>query len=140
MARTRNPAQRRYVWRIAGATGAYLGTLAAALHLVGDGRVTGPLAYVLALLPALSVAGMFWAMGRLLVEEQDEYQRMLLVRQSLVATGFALTVATMWGFLENFDLVPHVDAFYLAVLWFFGLGLGSVFNRFTVGDSGGCRS
>ena len=97
----------------------------------------GPAAYVAAILPALPIVGVFAAMGRYLVEEQDEYVRMLMVRQSLWATGFALSVATIWGFLENFDLVGHVDAYYIAVVWFFGLGIGGVINRFTVGD-GGC--
>lgn len=109
---------------------AYIITLTAALRFVGGGDVTGALAYVLALLPGLSIAGVFWAIGRLLVEERDEYLRMLMVRQSLVATGFTLSVVTMWGFLENFDLVPHVDAFYIAVLWFGGLALGSCVNAF----------
>ena len=65
-------------------------------------------------------------MGRYLVEEQDEYVRMLMVRQTLWASGFALSVATIWGFLESFDLVGHVDAYYIAVLWFVGLGVGSL--------------
>jgi hypothetical protein len=116
------------MFRISAAMAAYIVTLTAALRFVGGGDVTGPLAYLLALLPGVSVAAIFWAIGRLLVEEKDEYQRMLLVRQSLVATGFTLSVVTMWGFLENFDLVPHVDAFYVAVLWFGGLALGSCVN------------
>jgi len=124
----RNPAQRRYVLRVAVAMAAYIVTLAAAIRLVGGGAVTGPPAYLLALLPGLSVAGVFWAVARLLVEEQDEYLRMLLVRQVLVASGFTLTVATIWGFFENLRLVAHVDAFYIAVLFFFGLGLGSCYN------------
>lgn len=128
MALPRRPAQRRYVLRIAASMAAYLVTLAAAVRLVGGGLVTGPPAYVLALLPGIAVAGVFWAIGRLLIEEQDEYLRMLLVRQTLVATGFTLSLVTAWGFLENFELVPHVDAFYVAVLWFAGLGVGSCVN------------
>ena len=127
MSNYRSPAMRRYILRLAVATAAYLVTLAIAVRFVGV--VDGPLAYLLALLPGVSVAGMFWAIGRLLEEEQDEYQRMLLVRQSLVATGFTLSVVTIWGFLENFDLVQHVDAFFIAVLWFFGLGLGAIANK-----------
>jgi len=130
----RSPAQKRYVLRVSLAMAAYIVTLTAALRFVGGGSVSGALAYLLALLPGLSVAGVFWAIGRLLVEEKDEYMRMLLVRQSLVATGFTLSVVTMWGFLENFDLVPHVDAFYIAVLWFAGRALGSCVNRLTLGD------
>ncbi len=45
----------------------------------------------------------------------------------------------MWGFLENMKLVPHVDAFYIAVLWFVGLGVGSLVNYLTLGDSGDCK-
>jgi hypothetical protein len=127
MSNHRSPAMRRYILRLAVATAAYLVTLAIAVRFVGV--VAGPLAYLLALLPGVSVAGMFWAIGRLLTEEQDEYQRMLLVRQSLVATGFTLSVVTIWGFLENFDLVQHVDAFFIAVLWFFGLGIGAIANK-----------
>jgi len=117
----------------------YLLTLSIALHYVGNGHVTGPLAYLLALLPGLSVIGVFWAVGRLLVEEQDEFQRMLLVRQSLVATAFALSIATVWGFLEAVGLVPHVDAYFIAILWFAGLGVGSLVNWLTLGTTGGCR-
>ena len=131
MIRASNPAQRRYVRRVAITTLAYLVTLFVAIHYVAHGIVTGPLAYVLGVLPGISVAGFFWAIGRLIVEEQDEYLRMLLVRQALVATGFTLSLVTIWGFLENLQLVPHVDAFYVAILWFFGLGVGGCWNRFS---------
>jgi hypothetical protein len=138
MAKYKSPAMRRYLLRLGAAMAAYIVTLSAALRLVGGHSVTGPLAYLLALLPGVSIAAVFWAIGRLMVEEKDEYIRLLFVRQSLVATGFTLSVTTMWGFMENFDLVPHVDAFYIAVLWFGGLGLGSFYNRLTLGD-GDCR-
>jgi hypothetical protein len=125
---TKGWAQKRYLIRLAISMGAYMATLSLALRLVGHGNVTGPLAYLLALLPGISVAGVFWAIGRLLVEESDEYLRVLLVRQTLVATAFTLTLTTMWGFLENFELVSHIDAFYVTVLWFAGLGVGSCYN------------
>jgi hypothetical protein len=131
-----NPAQRRYVRRIAITTLCYLVTLFVAVHYVGHGIVTGVPAYVLGVLPGLSVAGFFWAVGRLIVEEKDEYLRMLLVRQALIATGFSLSLVTIWGFLENLDLVPHVDAFYVAILWFLGLGVGGCWNRLTQGRAG----
>jgi hypothetical protein len=47
-----------------------------------------------------------------------------------------LTLVTIWGFLENFGLVGHVDAFYVAVLWFLGLGVGSAFNWFAERSAG----
>ncbi len=127
MART-NTVARRYVRRIAVATACYLATLALAVRFVGPGDVTGALAILLAALPGIAVLGMFWAVARLLIEQTDEYLRKLLVGQILVATALTLSVVTMWGFLENFRLVPHVDAFYIAILWFFGLGVGAVVN------------
>lgn len=133
-----NPAQRRYFVRVGVAMTLYVACLAAANRLVGGGHVTGIGAYVLATLPGLAIIGVFWAIGRLLVEEKDEYLRVLLVRQSLVATAFALSIATIWGFLENVDLVPHVDSYFVAILWFAGLGVGSLYNRLTLGASGGC--
>ena len=71
--------------------------------------LAGPVAYLAAVLPALPIIGIFAAIGRYLVEEQDEYLRMLMVRQTLWASAFALSVATVWGFLESFDMVGHVD-------------------------------
>lgn len=134
----RSPAHRRYVWRVAAAMVGYLVTLFAAEYLIDDRGLAGPAAWLLALLPGLCVAAVFWALGRLLVEEQDEYRRMLLVRQMLFASGITLIAATIYGFLEMYRLVPHAEAFYLTWLFFIGLGIGAAVNKFTVGDSGGC--
>lgn len=120
---------RRYTVRVFIAMAGYLVALAVAVPLLRHGSLTGPLAWLLALLPGLFVAGAFWAYGRLLVEEQDEYLRLLLVRQSLVATGFTLTVATVWGFLADFNQVAPMAGFYLVALWFIGLGIGQYANR-----------
>jgi len=133
----KSPAHRRYVLRIAAAMALYLIFLAIAVRLVKQGGVEGAPAYLLATLPGLAILGVFWAVARLLVEEKDEYLRMLLVRQTLVATAFALSLATIWGFLENFKLVAHVDAYHIAILWFAGLGVGGLYNRLTLGDGGG---
>lgn len=132
-------AQRRYVIRLFSLMALYLSFLVIAVRFLGRADpITGPLAYMLGFLPALPVIGVFWAVGRLIVETKDEYQRMLLVRQTLVATAVAMAAATGWGFLENFDLVAHIDAYYWAIVWFGGLGVGAVFNKLTLGDSGTC--
>jgi hypothetical protein len=134
-----NTANRRYLVRLGLSMMAYMAFLYAAIHFVRDRGLTGPLAYALGALPGLAVVGVFWAIGRLLVEETDEYRRMLLVRQTLFASGFALSLATVWGFLENLSLVEHIDAFYIAITFFIGLGLGNLVNWLTLGDSGGCK-
>jgi hypothetical protein len=134
----KNAMRRRYTWRIGISMAGYVITLLLAVFLIEKRGLEGPLAIVAALLPAIFVAGVFWAMARLLVEEQDEYLRSLLVRQLLVASGLTLTVATFWGFLEEFDLVPHVPAWYAILVFFAGQGIGALVNKLTLGDAGGC--
>jgi hypothetical protein len=135
---SRSPAARRYNRRVLWLSVFYAIALLAATYGFKHKLLAGGLAYTAAVLPALAIIGIFGAMGRYLVEEPDEYVRMLLVRQSLWASAFALSIATVWGFLESFGLAGHVEAFYIAVVWFFGLGLGSIYNRLTLGASVGC--
>lgn len=106
----------------------YAALLFAVVYLFQRALLGGVAAYVAALLPALPIIGIFAAIGRYLIEERDEYLRVMMTRQALFATGFAMSIATAWGFLENFDLVPHVYAYYAAILWFAGLGIGGCVN------------
>ena len=130
-----NPAQRRYSIRVAVLSAIYAVALLAAVYAFQRHLLTGPAAYAAAILPALPIIGIFAAIGVYLVEERDEYVRALMVRQTLWASGFALSLATIWGFLESFDLVAHIESYYVAVLWFGGLGLGACANRLTIGRS-----
>ncbi len=140
MARYKSPAMRRYVIRIAALMGFYLVALMSAVYLFKHELVSGVAAYLLAIVPALPIIGVFWAVMRLLVEEPDEFIRMLMVRQALIATGFCLTIMTIWEFLQNFDLVPAGNGgFGAAFFWFMGLGVGALYNRLTVGTAGDCR-
>jgi len=133
----RTAAWKRYNWRAIWLSLAYAVFLIAAVYGFKHQLVPAGLKYVVAILPALPIIGLFLAMGRYLVEEQDEYVRMLMVRQTLWASGFALSAATVWGFLQNFDLLGPVDGYWIVVAWYFGLGIGSVANKLTLGD-GGC--
>ena len=90
---------------------------------------SGPPAVILAVLPALPMVGVVWALGRLLVEESDEYLRSLTVRQFMIATGFMLCVTSIWGFLDAFGQVPHVPMYWAFIIWCVGLGVGSVVNE-----------
>ena len=127
MAMYRSPALKRYVIRLLVLMSIYLVTLFAAVRLFRADAVSGPLAYLVAILPALPIIGVFWAVMRLLVEEPDEFIRLLHVRQSLFATGFCLTIMTIWEFLQNFDLVAPGNH-----------GFGAAFNKLTLGTAGSC--
>jgi hypothetical protein len=139
VARYKSPAIRRYVIRLASLMVVYLISLFAAVYVFRHDLISGPLAYALAILPALPIIGVFWAVMRLLVEEPDEFIRLLHVRMSLFATGFCLTIMTIWEFLQNFDLVPPGNGgFGAAFFWFIGLGFGALYNKLTLGTTGGC--
>lgn len=140
MPKYRSPAMRRYVIRVALLMSAYVVALVASIYLFQSRAVSGPAAYGLAILPAVPVVGVVWAVMRLLVEEPDEFLRTLMIRQALFATGFSLTVMTVWEFLQNFDLVPAGNGgFGSAFFWFVGLGVGAIFNRLTVGPVGSAQ-
>ena len=131
-----NVAQTLYIKRVAIFTSLYLASFAALTFT--DDAFEAPQAarFALALLPGLAVSGMFWAIARLIIEEKDEFLRMLTIRQTLIASGFALSAASIWGFLEAADLVIHLDAYWVAVAWFVGLFFGALANRIEHGTWG----
>ena len=133
---TRSTAWNRYNWRMIWLSLLYAAFLLPAVYGFKHHLIPGALKYLVAVLPALPIVGLFIAMGRYLVEEQDEYVRMLRVREMLWAMGFTLSCATIWGFLDNFGLVGHVDGYWIVVLWYFGQGIGSIANKLTLGTSG----
>ena len=129
MAKYKSPAIRSYLIRLFVLMSIYIVTLLTAVTTFKAGAVSGIAAYALAVLPALPIIGVFWAVMRLLVEESDEFMRMTIVRQCLIATGFCLTVMTVWEFLQNFDLVPQGNSWFgAAFFWFMGLGVGALYN------------
>ena len=133
----RTPAWKRYNVRVIWLSLLYCAFLLPAVYGFKHQLVPHSVSYVVAVLPALPIIGIFGAIGRYLVEEQDEYVRMLMVRQILWASGLTLSFATAWGFLDNFGLVGHVDGYWIVVVWYFGQSIGSIVNKLTLGD-GGC--
>ncbi|MEL6876676.1 MAG: hypothetical protein AAGL68_01075 [Pseudomonadota bacterium] len=129
-------AQKRYLKRVAISTSIYLLAMAGLVFAENAEGIADSWRVLAAIPPGLAIIGVFWAIGRLIVEEQDEFIRMLVIRQSLIATGIALSAATIWGFLETADVVPHADAYWWAVIWFAGLAVGAVSNRLEYGAWG----
>ena len=93
------------------------------------GGPSGWLRYAVAVLPALPIVGVIATMGAFLVEQKDEYQRMLMVRQCLFAMGFTLAATTIWGFLESYELVAHIPAWLTFILFCAGLLLVQLIQR-----------
>ena len=125
---TRNPAQRKYLARLVPLMVVYVGVILAVSFWFRGHPQPGPLGYVLSVLPGLPVVGVIWAMGRYLIEEQDEYLRHQQVRGILWATGFTLVVCTIWGFLQTYGMVPTIELFWVFVLFCAGLGVAKCFD------------
>lgn len=126
-----SPAMRRYLKRLTICMAIYVVLIFTAGWLFRHAPPAGVLAYPVAVLPALPLLATFWTIFRLLAEETDEYLRMMLVRQSLFATAFCLSIMTVWEFLQNYDVVPPGNGgFGAAFFWFVGLGLGGMWNAF----------
>lgn len=76
---------------------------------------------IAAVTPALPIGGVIYALLRYLATEPDEYQRLLMTRAVLIATGLTFFVLTAWGFLELYiDSTPHFPAaFAMTPFWIF---------------------
>jgi hypothetical protein len=83
-------------------------------------------AFALALLPTLPTFGMIWAMGRYIIEEKDEYLLHRTIMASIISLGFVLAVGIFWGFLETFEVAPHVWAWWVLPVWAIGLGIAQL--------------
>lgn len=129
-------AQKRYLKRIAISTSIYMLAMAGLVFAGNADGIDTTWRILAAIPPGLAIIGVFWAIGRLIVEERDEFLRMLIIRQSLIATAITLSIASVWGFLEIAEAVPHADAYWWAVLWFGGLAVGAVSNRIEYGAWG----
>lgn len=107
---------------------AYMGILFGGLSYHRSGDPAELISIVLALITALPICGVFWAIYRLLVECDDEYQRMLFVKQTLLATGATLAIATVWEFLKVYDALAAGPRWF-GVIWFAMLGLAAPIVR-----------
>lgn len=126
-----SPVVVRYNRRMLAVSFAYVVGLFIATSLFKAYDVTPMESALLSLLPTLPVFGMIWAMGRYLIEENDEYLRTRTIKASLVATGLLLAIATFWGFLASFQAVPAMPGWAAVPVWGVGLGVGQLVNKVT---------
>ena len=87
--------------------------LGIAVTLWDNYELSRPVVFAISLLPTLPTFGVIWAMARYLAEEQDEYLRHRTIMAALIALGLVLALGIFWGFLEMFELVPHVWAWWV---------------------------
>jgi hypothetical protein len=108
---TYKDAQRRYLWAFAPVM-----TFYCVFCFVGPALLTAidePPKWAVALIAIVTgapIAIVFWLIGRHL-RETDEYTRKIQSEAMLAGGGVALSAATVWAFLELFDVVPRFEHF-----------------------------
>ncbi len=123
------PYMRRYTIRIILFMTAYILILTSGLTFARSGAEHARVTLIaLSIISALPIIGIFWAIFRLFVEVDDEYQRLLFAKQTLLATGITLTIVTVWQFLNIYDVVATGPQ-WMGVIWFAMLGIAAPIVR-----------
>jgi hypothetical protein len=126
---TPGPVLRAYNRRIAIALALY--TVVALIAFTNYDRLApgSALMWLAALAPTVPLLGMIWALFRYVTDETDEFLRHQAVMAALVGLALVLVVATLWGFLETFGLVPHVWNWWVFPGWAIGLAIGQLWMK-----------
>lgn len=127
---TQTSAVSAYNRRFMMATFGYLLGLGIAITVAKRFELTQAAAFAIAMLPALPVLGMIWAMARYLIEETDEYLRHRSVIASLFGLAALLGIASFWGFLETFGVAPHAQGWWAVPIWAVAMGLSQCWMSF----------
>jgi len=113
----RRPAARRLVMRIASAIAFFLVISAAVTGYYKTMHPTGMATVLAALAPSVPLLFAIRAMMLFLKEESDEFLRSRMLEGWSLATGLALAVCTVWGFLDQFEVVPHLPLWTAFLIW-----------------------
>jgi hypothetical protein len=117
------PAATRYLKRFVPVMIAYVVALFGARYAIETYHPAGAPLVALAVLPALPILGVLAVIGLYIVEETDEFLRQRAVAGMIVGLGVMLALASVWGFLEEEEVVPHLPAYWAFVIWCAGWGM-----------------
>ena len=132
-----SPATLRYTRGILMASLAYILGLGIAITLHRNFDLDSGTTFAIALMPVVPIFGMIWVMARYLREETDEFLRHRAIMASLGGLAAVLGVGSFWGFLETFELVPHVEGWWSVPIWALGMGLTQGWMRIRDRAAGG---
>lgn len=88
--------------------GAYVAVNLAAITGAFD-SMKPPGTWVFSLVVAAPVIGHIWAF-LVWMRDSDEFVRSLAAKRFIAATGVALAIASIWGFMELYAKAPHISA------------------------------
>ena len=121
----KTPAAGTYLRRFSMAMAAYIAPAIVDGAVLRKNHLTGGLAYLLAVLPALAIIGQIVTVGLYLREETDQFQRSLFVHCMLWGVGGVLTVTSVWGMLESYVHVAHLQPIWVFPMFWMFVGVSS---------------
>lgn len=117
-------AERAYILRLAATMGAFIFVLLLVrFWFKSDHPPTGVWLYAAAVAPALPILAAIAAVGGYLIEQTDEYQRTLLVRAVMWATGVTLAVTTVSDFLVDYAHMQSPEPGFVFFVFCIALGV-----------------
>lgn len=122
-------AGRRYLKRFIPTMVAYIVLVFGASFAFDQLDLAGPVAWALAIAPAIPILGVIAVMGLYLKEETDEFQRNILVESMLWGFGLTMAVTSVWGFAEIYVHALPLPAFWVFPMFCMGMGLSQHFIR-----------
>ncbi len=107
-----------------------LGYVVALLLAVGGAldAIGGVSGWVLAAAVAAPVAGQIWA-TLAFIRDSDEFVAGVTARRFILAAGMTFALSVFWGFAEKFAGAPHVEGWWVYVVFWGLMGFMPVFIR-----------
>jgi len=121
----KNSAVRRFVFRVVASVSANIVLTIFVASCFDEFHPHGPLAYLLAVLPAVAILGYIVALGLFLVEEKDEFQRNVFIQTLLCGIGGTLVFMEVWGSLETYMHIRHFPTTWTFTLFWIFCGISS---------------
>lgn len=133
---TNKEAHKRYFKAFIPSMAGYVLSIMAASIILGGNEAATPLAFILAVVPAIFVFIFMWAQARY-VMEIDEFMRMLQVKAILWGMVITMGVTTAWGLLEFYTPVIKVPIFFVLPTFYAVYGIAS--GILTKSYNAGCK-
>ncbi|MBL0948927.1 hypothetical protein [Brevundimonas sp.] len=107
-----------------------LGYVVALLLAVGGAldAIGGVSGWILAAAVAAPVAGQIWA-TLAFIRDSDEFVAGVTARRFILAAGLTFALSVFWGFAEKFAGAPHVEGWWVYVVFWGLMGFMPIFIR-----------
>lgn len=106
----------------------YVAVNVAAIFGAFDQIIGKPAGLALGIIVAAPIAGQVWATLSL-INEADEFVRVLTAKRFILASGLAMALFSGWGFMESYGGAPHAPGWIVYILFWGLFGLVSPFVR-----------